>query len=146
MLKENSRETEIRNLRIEKIQRLKDVGMNPYPDPSLTKPSITLEELNKNFDSFSESDEHKIVGRILIKRGAGKISFVKITDGTDEFQVVLQSDILGDEKMKIFNKLFDIGDFANFSGNIFVTQKGEKSLKVTDFQMAGKTLLPLPEK
>ena len=145
--KKEGREAEIYNLRISKINRLKEMGMEAYPDPATTKPSIKLNELVKNFDSLEkENKEHKIVGRILAKRGAGKISFAKITDGTEEFQVVLQADILEKEKMKIFEKLFDIGDFANFWGTLFVTQKGEKSLKVTKFKMAGKTLLPLPEK
>jgi lysyl-tRNA synthetase class 2 len=142
-----SREQEIRNLKIEKIQRLKDVGMEAYPDPATTSPSITLKELTENFEMLEkENKEHKIVGRIITKRGAGKIAFANIFDGTGNFQVVLQADILEKDKIKIFEKLFDMGDFANFTGTLFTTQKGEKSLKVTEFKMAGKTLLPLPEK
>jgi len=143
-----TREEEIKNLRIQKIQRLKDeAGMEAYPDPATTKPSISLKDLKENFEELEkENQEHKIVGRIMTKRGAGKIAFANIFDGTETFQVVLQTDILGKDKMKIFDKLFDMGDFANFWGTLFTTQKGEKSLKVSDFKMAGKTLLPLPEK
>jgi lysyl-tRNA synthetase class 2 len=141
------REAEIRKLRIGKIERLKEIGMEAYPDPATTKPSITLKEISENFSKIeSQKKEYKIVGRILVKRGAGKISFAKISDGTGEFQVVLQDDILGSEKMKVFDKLFDMGDFANFTGTLFKTQKGENSLLVSDFKMAGKTLLPMPEK
>lgn len=145
--KKKSREDEIKNLRAEKINRLQEVGMEAYPDPAATTPSINLVELKQNFDSLEKkSGEHKIVGRILIKRGVGKIAFAKIFDGTEEFQVVLQADVLGTDKMKVFDKLFDMGDFANFWGTLFTTQKGENSLLVLDFKMAGKTLLPLPEK
>ena len=142
-----SREQEIKNLRIQKIERLKELGMEPYPDPAKTKPTATLKEVVDNFSQWEKDEkELKLVGRIITKRGAGKIAFANIFDGTENFQVVLQADILGKEKMKIFDKLFDIGDFANFSGTLFKTQKGQESLKVFDFQMAGKTLLPLPEK
>ena len=142
-----TREQEIRNLRIAKIERLKEVGMEAYPDPSETKPSITLKELSENFEELErENSTHKIVGRIITKRGAGKISFANIFDGTENFQVVLQEDVLEKEKMKIFDKLFDMGDFTIFEGTLFATQKGEKSLKVSGFKMAGKTILPMPEK
>jgi lysyl-tRNA synthetase class 2 len=144
----NNRQEEIRSLRVKKIERLGEIGMESYPDPSKTTPSITLKELSDSFSNLEKDlkKEHKIVGRILIKRGAGKISFAKISDGTGDFQVVLQADMLGPEKMKTFDKLFDMGDFANFTGTLFMTQKGEKSLLVVDFKMAGKTLLPMPEK
>jgi lysyl-tRNA synthetase class 2 len=142
-----TREEEIRNLRIAKIERLKEIGMEAYPDPSETKPTMTLEEVIKNFDDLEkDKKELKIVGRIMTKRGAGKISFATVFDGTEKFQVVLQEDILDKERMKIFDKLFDMGDFALFSGTLFITQKGEKSLQVSEFKMAGKTILPLPEK
>ncbi len=142
-----TREQEIKKLRIDKIQRLKEVGMEAYPDPAETKPSATLKEVVDNFSDWEkEEKELNLVGRIITKRGAGKISFANIFDGTENFQVVLQADILGKDKMKIFDKLFDMGDFANFSGTLFKTQKGQESLKVSDFKMAGKTLLPMPEK
>ncbi len=143
----SGREAEIRNLRIAKIERLKEAGMEAYPDPAKTTPSIDLKTLKENFSKLQKKEEvYKIAGRIMIKRGAGKIAFAKVFDGTDEFQVVLQADLVGKEKMKIFDKLFDMGDFAVFEGTLFTTQKGENSLKVSDFFMAGKTLLPLPEK
>ena len=142
-----TREQEIRNLRIEKIQRLKEAGMEAYPDPAKTRPDLNLENLNNNFEKLEkENKKIKIVGRIMTKRGAGKIAFANIFDGTGRFQVVLQEDVLGKEKMKIFDKLFDMGDFAIFSGELFKTQKGQESLRVEEFKMAGKALLPLPEK
>ena len=138
---------ELRQVRLEKINKIKEIGMEPYVDPSTVKQDITLKEINEKFSELKDNGEEKsIVGRIMAKRGAGNISFIKIFDGTDEFQVVLKSDELGKEKMKIFEKLFDMGDFAEFEGNFFVTERGQNSLLVKKFRMLTKALLPLPEK
>jgi lysyl-tRNA synthetase class 2 len=121
--------------------------MEAYVDPGSIKQDLTLKEVQEQFKELEESKEEKtIVGRIMIKRGVGKISFTKLFDGTGEFQVVLRVDELGKEKMKIFEKLFDIGDFAEFSGTFFVTERGQESLLVSNFRMLTKALLPLPEK
>ncbi len=142
-----SREQEIKNLRIDKITRLKDVGMEAYVDPGSVKQDLTLKEVQSQFVDLEKANKEKtIVGRIMIKRGAGKISFTKIFDGTEEFQVVLRVDELGKDRMKTFEKLFDIGDFAEFSGTFFVTERGQESLLVSNFRMLTKALLPLPEK
>ena len=142
-----NREEEIRNLRIEKIEKLKEAGMLAYPDPAETEPSISLNELKENFEELEKKGgEYRISGRILTKRSVGKIAFATIFHNGVKFQVVLQADILGKEKMKLFEKLFDMGDFASFEGELFVTQKGEPSLKVKDFKIIGKSILPLPEK
>jgi lysyl-tRNA synthetase class 2 len=142
-----NREQEIRNLRIDKIARLKDAGMEAYVDPGSIKQDLTLKEAEKQFSELEKSSEEKtIVGRIMIKRGVGKISFTKLFDGTGEFQVVLRVDELGKERMKTFEKLFDIGDFAEFTGTFFTTERGQESLLVSNFRMLTKALLPLPEK
>lgn len=142
-----SREQEIRNLRITKIDRLKSMGMDSYVDPGSVKQDLTLGEVGEQFAELKKNNREKtITGRIMIKRGAGKISFSKIFDGTGEFQVVLRVDELGKEKMKTFEKLFDAGDFAEFSGIFFTTEKGQESLLVDSFRMLTKALLPLPEK
>ena len=142
-----SREQEIRNIRIGKIERLKETGMDPYVNPSTVQQDLTLREVQEHFSELVQNKEEKsIVGRIVVKRGAGKIAFAQIFDGTGKFQVVLKADILGKEKMKIFEKLFDLGDFAEFRGTFFTTERGQDSLLVNDFRMLTKSLLPLPEK
>lgn len=143
----SGREAEIRNLRIAKIDRLREAGMEAYVDPGSVKQDLTLAEVEADFSELEKSGEEKsIVGRIMTKRGAGKISFATIFDGTGKFQVVLRADILETGKMKLFDKAFDMGDFAEFTGKFFVTEKGQESLEVSDFRMLTKTLLPLPEK
>lgn len=142
-----SREAEIKRIRIEKIAKLKELGMESYVDPGTVRQDLTLQEVNQKFSELQKNNEKKfIVGRIMIKRGAGKIAFVKIFDGSGEFQVVLKADEIGIEKMKVFDKLFDMGDFAEFSGTFFITEKGQNSMLVQDFRMLTKSLLPLPEK
>ncbi len=142
-----SREEEIKKLRIAKIERLREVGMEAYVEPGSVRQDLSLEEVYKAFDELVEKGEKKtLVGRILVKRGAGKIAFAQIFDGTAKFQVVLKADILGKEKMKMFEKLFDMGDFAEFTGTFFTTERGQQSLLVEDFRMLTKSLLPLPEK
>jgi len=142
-----SREQEIKNLRIAKIDKLKEVGMEAYVDPGSIQQDLTLKEVGEQFSKLEKSGEEKtIAGRIMIKRSVGKLAFSKLFDGTGEFQVVLRVDELGKKKMKIFEKLFDAGDFAEFSGTFFVTERGQESLLVKDFRMLTKSLLPLPEK
>ncbi len=140
-----SREEEIRNIRIGKISRLEEAGMDAYvPEVKL---DISLREAGERFSELEESGEERaLMGRILSKRSAGKIAFATLFDGTGKFQVVLKQDELGKERMKQFEKLFDIGDFAAFTGTFFRTQRGEPSLLVKDFRMLTKSLRPLPEK
>ncbi len=142
-----SREEEIKKIRIEKIKRLEEAGYKAYVNPEKVKQDLTLFEVLENFSDLEKNKEKKnLVGRILVKRGAGKISFVKFTDGTEDFQAVLKEDVLSKEKMKEFEKLFDMGDFAGFYGSFFKTEKGQESILVEDFSMLTKSLLPLPEK
>ena len=142
-----SRQEEIKKVRTEKIAKLKDFGMEAYINPGEVRQDLTLKEAEENFEKLKENGERKcIVGRIMKKRGAGKIAFVELFDGTGKFQVVLKADILSKEKMKLFDKLFDMGDFAEFCGTFFVTEKGQNSLLSDNFKMLTKSLLPLPEK
>ncbi len=142
-----SREQEIKQIRIDKIAKLQKIGMNAYVDPGSIKRDIKLKEANKNFEILEKEEKTKtVVGRIMAKRGTNKIIFSKIFDGTDDFQVVFKKDILGDEKIKIYEKLFDIGDFAEFEGTFFKTKTGQGSMLVKNFRILTKSLLPLPEK
>jgi lysyl-tRNA synthetase class 2 len=69
---------------------------------------------------------------------------VDIFDEVGKFQVVLKEDVLGEEKLKVFFDNIDIGDFLAFSGNLFVTKRGENSLEAHDWQILSKSLLPMP--
>ena len=140
-----SREEEIRNIRIQKIKRLEERGEYAYiPE---VRQEFTIKDILNHFEEFQGEEKYlTVMGRIVVKRGAGNIAFAKVFDGTGRLQVVLKKDLLGKENMKAFEKLYDIGDFAMFSGTLFVTDRGEQSLLVDDFHMLTKSLRPLPEK
>jgi len=136
---------EIRDVRLTKLKILKDKGINPYP--AETKRELSLLEAIGSFDILEKEKSSKwISGRIMSIRGQGAILFITLYDGTGNFQGVLKLDVLGEEKLSLFNEVIDIGDFIEISGTFFTTKRGEKSIEVTDWNILTKTLLPLPEK
>ncbi|MES2023299.1 MAG: lysine--tRNA ligase [Patescibacteria group bacterium] len=136
---------EIRDLRIKKLELLKEKGMNPYPAES--KRELSLAEAINNFENLEKSGDVKwISGRIMSIRGQGAIVFITLNDGTANFQGLLKKDVLGAEKLEFFSATVDIGDFVEIYGTFFTTKRGEKSLEAKDWCMLTKTLLPLPEK
>lgn len=142
-----SRKEEIRNIRIEKKQRLEDLGLQPYAQT--TKQDITLATLKEQFTALLKKDKDKkyrVVGRVISRRGSGKISFIELYDGTDSFQLVLRVDDLKKKKMKIFEKNFDIGDFIEARGYLARSKSEESSLFVVGYKMLSKSLAPLPDK
>jgi len=88
----------------------------------------------------------KIAGRILSKRKMGKMAFVHISDIEGKAQLALKKDVLGEEQYNFFFENIDNGDFIGAEGEIFTTQTGEKTLRVSAYTFLGKCLRPLPEK
>ncbi|MCR4279131.1 MAG: OB-fold nucleic acid binding domain-containing protein, partial [Candidatus Zambryskibacteria bacterium] len=137
---------EIRSARLEKLQALKDAGVNPYP--AHTDRDISVEETLEQFDTLSQSGESRVVvGRIMAIRGQGKIIFIDFEDGTGRMQALLKKDEpLSGETFELFEKNFDIGDFVELKGTLFLTKKEEKTILAEEVKMLSKSLLPLPEK
>ena len=132
---------ELRSVRLEKLKKLEAVGMNPFPA------DITRDEtLNQVRVSFAEDKKLSLAGRVMAIRGAGAIVFVVLNDGTAEFQVVLKKDDTDETLMELFIDTVDVGDFIWCEGELFITKRGEQSLLIKDWKMAGKSLLPLPDK
>lgn len=86
-----------------------------------------------------------IAGRIMSKRGMGKVSFAHISDIDGQIQIFVKKDILGEDEYNNFKKL-DIGDIIGAKGEVFTTQTGEVSIRVESVTLLSKSLLPLPEK
>lgn len=86
-----------------------------------------------------------IAGRIMSKRGMGKVGFVHLADIDGQIQLFVKKDILGEDEYNRFKKL-DIGDIIGAEGEVFTTQTGEISIRVSKITMLSKSLLPLPEK
>ena len=136
---------EIRDIRIKKLELLKERGINPYPAES--KRELAINKVIENFDSLEKSGEEKwIGGRIMSIRGQGAIIFITLNDGTGNFQALLKKDSISDDKFDFFNEVVDIGDFIEIYGNFFVTKRGEKTIEIKDWRMLSKSLRPLPEK
>lgn len=132
---------ELRDARLNKLNKLEQAGMNPFPT-EITREQ-TLQEVN---ESFKEGKSTSIAGRVTAIRGGGAIVFIALSDGTGEFQAVLKKDELPEEKKTLFTDTIDVGDFIWCQGELFVTLKGAQSLLVREWKIAGKSLLPLPEK
>lgn len=134
-----------RDVRLEKIQKLIAIGQKPYA--KITKRDALVEDALQSFDAWSR-DEKTIVlaGRILTKRVHGGMMFADIADRTGKMQIALRRDDIGADAFDHFRDLVDPGDIIEAAGILFTTKRGEKSLKVTDWNMLTKALLPLPEK
>jgi len=140
-----NRKEEIRQNRIKKIETLKNMGVLSYPGKtSRTHPIL---DAVKIFDSLSKKEEELILaGRVRSFREHGKLTFFTIEDGTGEIQGLISEEQIGRDAYDLFLQIIDIGDFIEIRGIFFTTKKGEKTLKVADYKMLAKSILPLPEK
>jgi lysyl-tRNA synthetase class 2 len=135
---------ELRSARLNKIEKLKSLNINPYPARAFR--DMSIKNAVDDFDELSSMAKNiTLAGRIHSLRGHGKILFADLHDEFSKIQLVLKFDILQEEKFSIFKDLIDSGDFLQVSGTLFKTEKGEKSLSVSDFKLLTKSLLPLPD-
>jgi len=136
---------EIKESRIKKLENIRQAGLDPYP--AKVSRTHTLKEATEEFDDLARKEEGLfLVGRIRTIREHGGSTFCHIEDGTGQFQVYLKKDELGDKKYKFFLSNFDVGDFIEAKGSLFLTKKMEKTLLVKDYRILAKSLTPLPEK
>ncbi len=136
---------EIRSARLAKLKLLEAEGINPYP--ATTARDTSIAEAIAHFEEWKESKVVTLAGRIMSLRAQGKIAFLDIDDGTGRFQVLLKSgEPLPEKEFELFNNAFDIGDFAEVRGTLFVTQKGQQTILAEHIGMLSKSLHPLPEK
>jgi len=134
---------EIIKARKEKIKYMESFGEEAYPIK--TNRTHTIKQTLSNFDNLLEQ-EISLVGRIRTLRIHGGLSFIDIQDEGGTFQAVFMKDNLGEKTYNFFKEAFDIGDFVEIKGTLFITKKGEKTLKVSYFKMLAKSIRPLPEK
>ncbi|MPQ42154.1 lysine--tRNA ligase [Clostridium tarantellae] len=130
-------------LRRQKLAELQAAGKDPFDVYKIDKTHSSTDIIN-NFNEL-EGKEVKVAGRLMSKRGQGKVIFSDIQDRDGRIQLFIKIDNVGDEALKEY-KTFDLGDWIAATGVVFKTQKGEISVKVTSFQLICKSLKPLPEK
>lgn len=127
------------------MEAIQKAGFQVYP--SKTKRTHKIAEALGGFSKLSKLEKEVVlVGRIKSQRGHGGIIFCNIEDGTGRIQVFFKKDRMGEKRYKFFIDNFDIGDFIEARGILFETKTKEKTIKVSDFKMLAKSLLPLPEK
>ena len=137
--------SEQEQVRREKLQALRRLGINPYP-AALYPVDSNTKTIKENFD---EGKTVTIAGRLMSRRIQGKASFAELQDSQGRIQVYFNRDeICPDEDKSTYNeiykKLLDIGDIIGIEGKLFTTQVGEKTVLVKKFTLLNKTLRPLP--
>lgn len=135
----------LRKIRVLKSEKVRKSGINPYPSKSGKNRDIfgVLSE----FDKLSADGARVVLaGRIRSLREHGGSTFLHFEDGTGTMQAYLKQDKLGEGIYKFFLENFDIGDFIEVSGILFLTKRGEKTVEAEECRMLAKALLPLPEK
>ena len=132
-------------IRREKLARLRELGINPYPAPLYPVDQTSASIKN----DFVEGKTVIIAGRLMSRRIQGKASFAELMDSSGRIQVYFNRDEIcpGEDKTlynEVYKKLLDIGDIIGVEGTLFTTMVGEQTVKVTGFTVLNKALRPLP--
>jgi len=136
---------EIKKNRLKKLKAIITAGFSPYP--VFSKRTHRIEDALKDFSKLSKKEEQIVLaGRMMAQRIHGKAMFLDIYDGTGSIQVFLRENSVGEKSFNFFLDNFDVGDFIEIKGTLFVTRKEEKTIQTKDYKMLAKSLLPLPEK
>ncbi len=130
-------------VRRDKLAELQAAGNDPYMVNTSARDTLN-KDISDNFEKY-ENQTVTIAGRIMSKRGKGKVMFMDVYDRTGKMQVFAKFDDLGEETYKGLKK-WDIGDIMECTGFIFKTKMGEVSVHATGVKLLSKSLLPLPEK
>lgn len=141
--------TEQEQIRRQKMEKLAEQGIDPFGQAF--KRSETMEKLHRKFDQLDKERiaEHQYVaivaGRMMTKRGKGKAGFAHLQDGTGLIQIYVKQDLVGEGDYEVFQNA-DLGDILGVQGEVFKTNMGELSIRVTKLTHLTKALRPLPEK
>jgi lysyl-tRNA synthetase class 2 len=138
--------TELERQRVEKLERLRALGIEPYPHRvkrthTVAEAIAALEEAEA---SGTEGPHAAIAGRLKSMRVMGKVTFAHIEDGSGTIQLFLRIQNLGEDTYELFRQNFDLGDFVAAEGKLMRTRTGERSLLVERICMLAKAISPLP--
>ena len=135
--------SDVIKVRYEKLGALKEAGRDPFVITTSDRDILT-ETIKNNFEEYENKDVC-VAGRLLSKRGKGKVSFMDLWDRSGKIQIFAKFDDLGEEEYG-FLKKWDIGDIVEIKGFVFKTQMGEISVHAKEVKLLSKSLKPLPEK
>ena len=136
-------------VRRESLQKLLDLGINPYP-AELFEVNVSAIQIKKNYEARKLDYKNiSIAGRLMSRRIMGKAAFAELQASSGRIQLYFNRDEIcpGEDKTMyntVFKKLLDIGDFVGIKGHVFTTKVGETSIHVEEFKVLTKTLRPLP--
>mgnify|MGYP004609458517 FL=1 len=135
--------SELLKIRRDKLKELQEMGRDPF---EITKYDQT-HSAQQIRDQYAELEGKKVsvAGRLMSKRGMGKVCFGHLLDLTGQIQLFVKKDLLGEEEYALFKK-YDIGDILGVEGEVFTTKTGEVSIRAEKVTLLSKSLLPLPEK
>lgn len=135
--------SDVIQVRYDKLDALREAGRDPFVITTSDRDTLT-ETIKNNFEEYENKDVC-VAGRLLSKRGKGKVSFMDLHDRTGKIQIFAKFDDLGEEEYG-FLKKWDIGDIVEIKGFVFKTQMGEISVHAKQVRLLSKSLKPLPEK
>lgn len=133
---------ELKQVRLDKLQELRELGIDPFG--ARFERDCSAQQILDDFESM-EGQKVRLAGRIMSKRRHGKAGFANLRDLSGDIQLYFRKDDVGEARYELFKKL-DIGDILGIEGFVFRTQKGEISIHVESFTYLSKSLTPLPEK
>jgi len=141
---------EVRRRRIEEVEELRKMGIEPYPY-RFEKTHTTMDVRRKYEETLKvgevkEDEKLSVAGRVMSIRHHGKSSFFHIKDSTGRVQIYINKQAVGDEKFKVFKKYVNIGDVVGIKGFPFKSRTGELTVFAEDFRILSKALRTLPEK
>ena len=136
-------------VRREKMENLREAGIDPFGH-KFTR-THNSQELHEAYDEKTKEELHElalsgiVAGRLMTKRGKGKVGFAHLQDREGQIQLYVRKDEVGEENYEIFKKA-DLGDFLGVEGEIMKTDMGELSIKAKKLTFLSKALRPMPEK
>ncbi|MFR6058686.1 MAG: OB-fold nucleic acid binding domain-containing protein, partial [Evtepia gabavorous] len=135
--------SQILQVRRDKLAALQKEGKDPFQQTKFTVSAHT-QQIKDHFDQM-EGQAVTVAGRLMSKRGMGKVSFCDLQDKSGRIQLYARKDEMDAEDYDRFKK-YDIGDIVGVHGEVFRTQRGEMSVRAKEITLLSKSLLPLPEK
>ncbi len=143
------KENTILEKRKEKIQQLKEINVNLFPNDFKVSHSVKeiMEMIDNSANLFSSesSPDFAVAGRMMAVNRFGKASFIRFRDRTGQLQAYIRKDLVGEDTYAFFKQL-DIGDFVGLTGQMFQTKTGEWTLLAKQLRLLSKSYRPLPEK
>lgn len=136
-------------VRRDKLEEYEKQGLNPFGGKF--DRTHYAQDLHDHYEEFTKEELAEkevavtLAGRVMTKRGKGKVGFTHVQDSTGQIQLYVRKDEIGEEAYEIF-KTVDIGDIVGVSGLVFKTKVGELSIQVKEFTLLSKSLRPLPDK